>query len=64
MAAPFVSAAAALVRSQYPSLTQAQVRSQLERTAKDVIMTGKDKYAGWGRVDIARAVLEAPPARR
>jgi subtilisin family serine protease len=64
MAAPFVSAAAALVRSQYPSLTQAQVRSQLERTAKDVIMTGKDKYAGWGRVDIARAVLEAPSARR
>lgn len=64
MAAPFVSAAAALVRSQYPSLTQAQVRAQLERTAKDVIMTGKDKYAGWGRVDIARAVLEAPPARR
>lgn len=64
MAAPFVSAAAALVRSQYPSWSQAQVRAQLERTAKDVIMTGKDKYAGWGRVDIARAVREAPPARR
>jgi subtilisin family serine protease len=63
MAAPFVSAAAALVRSQYPDWTQAQVRAQLERTAKDVIMTGPDPYAGAGRVDIARAVLEAPPAR-
>jgi thermitase len=64
MAAPFVTAAAALVRSQYPDWNQAQVRAQLERTAKDVIMTGKDKYAGWGRVDIARAVLEPPlPAR-
>ncbi len=58
MAAPFVTAAAALVRSQHPDWTQAQVRAQLERTAKDVIMTGKDKYAGHGRVDIARAVLE------
>lgn len=66
MAAPFVTAAAALVRSQHPDWHVAQVRAQLERTAKDVIMTGKDKYAGYGRVDIARAVLEtlppAPPA--
>lgn len=61
MAAPFVSAAAALVRSQYPNWTNAQVRSQLERTAKDVIMTGKDNYAGNGRIDVARAVRE--PAR-
>lgn len=58
MAAPFVSAAAALVRSQHPDWSQARVRAQLERTAKDVIMNGKDKYAGNGRVDIARAVLE------
>lgn len=63
MAAPFVSAAAALVRSQYPDWSQAQVRAQLERTAKDVIMTGPDKYSGQGRVDIARAVLEPAPAR-
>ncbi|MEZ0373375.1 MAG: S8 family serine peptidase [Candidatus Sericytochromatia bacterium] len=58
MAAPFVTAAAALVRSQHLDWTQAQVRTQLERTAKDVIMTGPDPYAGHGRVDIARAVLE------
>ncbi len=60
MAAPHVSAAAALVRSQYPDWNVAQVRAQLERTAKDVIMKGKDKYAGHGRVDVARAVLERP----
>ncbi|PIQ28666.1 hypothetical protein COW36_12160 [bacterium (Candidatus Blackallbacteria) CG17_big_fil_post_rev_8_21_14_2_50_48_46] len=63
MAAPFVTAAAALVRSEHPDWSQAQVRAQLERTAKDVIMTGKDKYSGFGRVDIARAVLEPLPAR-
>lgn len=61
MAAPFVTAAAALVRSQHPDWSVTQVRAQLERTAKDVIMTGKDKYAGYGRVDIARAVLEPMP---
>jgi len=64
MAAPFVTAAAALVRSEYPDWNVAQVRAQLERTAKDVIMTGKDKYSGHGRVDMARAVLEPPPPGR
>jgi thermitase len=63
MASPAVAAAAALVRSQYPHWSAEQVRAQLERTAKDVIMNGKDDYAGHGRVDIARAVLEAPPSR-
>lgn len=58
MAAPFVTAAAALVRSQHPDWNQAQVKEQLYKTAKDVIMTGMDPYAGNGRVDIARAVLE------
>lgn len=58
MAAPLVSAAAALVRSQYPALTQAQVKERLEKTAKDVIQTGIDPYSGHGRVDIARALLD------
>lgn len=60
MAAPHVAAAAALVRSQYPHWNAAQVRAQLERTARDVISKGVDKYSGYGRVDVARAVLEAP----
>jgi subtilisin family serine protease len=59
MAAPFVTAAAALVRSQFPSYTREQVRERLQQTAKDVIMTGKDPYAGFGRVDMAKALQAA-----
>lgn len=58
MASPMVAAAAALVRSQHPQLTQAQVKARLEKTAKDVIQNGIDPYSGHGRVDIARAVLD------
>lgn len=56
MATPFVTAAAALVRSQHPDWNINQVRARLESTAKDVIMTGKDPYAGNGRVDVAKAL--------
>lgn len=59
MAAPCASGVAALVRSQHPQLTQAQVVGRLYATARDTVMTGKDKYVGYGRVDAARAVLEA-----
>jgi type VII secretion-associated serine protease mycosin len=58
MAAPLVAGAAALVRSQYPQLTQAQVKARLEKTAKDVIQPGVDPYSGHGRVDVARAILD------
>jgi type VII secretion-associated serine protease mycosin len=58
MASPAVAAAAALVRSQFPQLTQQQVAEKLQSTAKDVISTGHDPYAGYGRIDVARAVLE------
>jgi subtilisin family serine protease len=58
MACPLVTAAAALVRSQFPTWTQAQVKARLEATAKDVIQPGIDPYAGHGRVDITRALLD------
>ncbi|MNY23932.1 Extracellular serine protease precursor [compost metagenome] len=58
MAAPAVSAVAALVRSQHPQLSQAQVIARLYATARDTVMTGKDKYVGHGRVDALRAVLD------
>jgi subtilisin family serine protease len=58
MAAPAVSGVAALVRSQHPKLTQAQVVERLYATAKDVINTGVDPYSGHGRVDALRAVLD------
>ena len=58
MAAPLVAGAAALVRSQFPQLTQAQVKERLEKTAKDVIQPGIDPYSGHGRVDVARVILD------
>lgn len=58
MASPLVAGAAALVRSQYPQLTQAQIKERLEKTAKDVIQKGFDPYSGHGRVDVGRAVLD------
>jgi subtilisin family serine protease len=63
-AAPQVSAAAAVLLGLDPSLTSSQVETILERTADDVnaasgcsvCPTGRDKYSGWGRLDVARAV--------
>lgn len=43
MAAPFVTAGA-LLRSQYPHWSQAQVKARLEATAKDVVFTGVDIF--------------------
>ena len=58
MASPLVAGAAALVRSQYPGWSRAQVVERLYATARDVIQTGVDPYSGHGRVDIGRAVLD------
>jgi subtilisin family serine protease len=63
-AAPQVSAAAAVLFGLYPSLTGSQVETILERHADDVdpatgcpaCLGGRDKYSGWGRLDVARAV--------
>ncbi|MEB3284725.1 MAG: S8 family serine peptidase [Candidatus Sericytochromatia bacterium] len=56
MAAPHVTAAAALLRSDNPALTQAQVADVLYSTAKDIVRSGFDPYSGHGRVDPARAL--------
>jgi subtilisin family serine protease len=65
-AAPQVSAAAAVLFGVDPSLTSSQVTRILERHADDVgpandcagvqCPTGRDKYSGWGRLDVTRAV--------
>jgi subtilisin family serine protease len=57
MATPHVSGVAALVWSARPSLTAAQVRSLLERSAKDLGPTGHDLAYGHGLVQ-ARKALE------
>jgi subtilisin family serine protease len=63
-AAPQVSAAAAVLLALRPSLTSSQVTAILERHADDVnpangcaaCPVGRDKYSGWGRLDVAAAV--------
>ncbi len=63
-AAPQVSAAAAVLLAVDPSLTSSQVSRILERHADDVNAAngcdecpdGRDKYSGWGRLDVTKAV--------
>jgi Subtilase family len=65
-AAPQVSAAAAVMLSEKPSLAPEQVSLLLRRTAVDVspltncrqCFVGQDEYSGWGRLDVAAAVRE------
>jgi subtilisin family serine protease len=71
-AAPQVSAAAAVLFGLDPTLTNSQVETLLERQADDVnagtgcaeCPTGRDKYSGWGSLDVENAVNaldEGPP---
>jgi len=68
-AAPQVSAAAALLFGLLPSLTNSQVTTILERHADDVnagsgcdgCPTGRDKFSGWGRLDVQKAVAAVQP---
>ena len=66
-AAPQVSAAAALLIAQRPTLSASQVATLLERTADDVNASNgcprcpllRDALTGWGRLDIAKAITVA-----
>ena len=63
-AAPQVAAAAAVLFGLDPSLTSSQVTRILERHTDDVnastgcalCPTGRDKYSGWGSLDVMKAV--------
>lgn len=55
MATPAVSGVAALVWSNHPSCTGAQIRSALKATAKDAGAAGKDVYFGYGIVQAKAA---------
>lgn len=54
--APMVSGAAALLLSQRPTLTPAQVRSLLENGCDDVMDAGWDHFTGAGRLNILRSL--------
>jgi thermitase len=58
---PIVAGVAALMRTHFPQMTEAQVRDRLEKTADDVGPKGWDDATGFGRVNALRA-LTAPLA--
>ncbi|WP_370948058.1 type VII secretion-associated serine protease mycosin [Amycolatopsis sp. cg5] len=55
-AAPFVTAAAALVRAYRPSLTAAQIKHRLEVTANHPPVAMPHPAVGWGTVNLLAAV--------
>ena len=57
MATPHVSAVAALIWSQPPTATNAEVRAALAATAKDLGSTGRDSTYGYGLIR-AKAALD------
>jgi thermitase len=75
MASPYVTALAALIRSLHPEATVAQVREMLALSS-DKVGTGSygadpygtcagctwDQHYGYGRIDVARALVTAVPA--
>jgi subtilisin family serine protease len=53
-AAPFVSAAAAVLLAQRPDLTPVQMAEALSQLAQDIGSPGKDRIFGWGLLDARR----------
>ena len=64
MAAPVVSAVAALYRASHPDATAAQLAAELLRTADDLEAPGRDNNTGAGMVDPTEvlATSTTPPA--
>ena len=60
MAAPHVSALAALVKSVHPEFTVAELEEAIVSTAVDLYEPGRDDRTGWGRIDAAAAVAWTP----
>jgi subtilisin family serine protease len=56
MATPHVSAVAALIWSYNPALTNAQIRTAMTSTAKDLGAAGRDVYYGYGLVQAKNAL--------
>jgi thermitase len=59
MASPHVTALAALIRSTNPQLKNTEVMDIMRNTAEDLGTQGKDKYFGYGQIDVIRALREA-----
>ncbi|MBE3588802.1 MAG: S8 family serine peptidase, partial [Thermoanaerobacteraceae bacterium] len=52
LAAPFVSAAAAIIKSQLPGAGPDQVAEMIKKGVVDIGPPGRDDYAGYGRLDL------------
>ncbi|SIQ64592.1 Subtilase family protein [Alkalispirochaeta americana] len=59
MAAPLVSAVAALMRAVNPRLSAEQIRQILQETARDLGSPGRNDQFGFGLVDAGAAVVQA-----
>jgi subtilisin family serine protease len=59
-AAPLVTGAAALVWSKHPTWTAGQVSDALRRSARPLGRGRPNPAAGWGRLDVARALQARP----
>ncbi len=54
MAAPYVTAAAAMLKLEYPSLTPSLIEEKLKQNARDLGEAGEDIYYGAGRLDLSK----------
>ncbi len=61
MASPHAAGVAALILSQNPNLTPAEVKNLLQETAMDLGDPGLDALHGWGLIDAGAAVASAIP---
>ncbi|GFN30358.1 S8 family peptidase [Paenibacillus xylaniclasticus] len=59
MASPHVAALAALIRSINPELKNTEVMDIMRQTALDLGTKGKDKYYGYGQIDVKKALHAA-----
>lgn len=59
MASPHVTALAALIRSANPDLKNTDVYEIMRQTAQDLGPKGRDKYFGFGLIDVVKAVQMA-----
>jgi subtilisin family serine protease len=55
MAAPHVSAFAALLVGAFGQMSPAQLRSIIERSAEGILRPGAGRFSGRGRIDVAKA---------
>jgi subtilisin family serine protease len=57
MASPHVAGAVAILLSKFPQATHQQIVDALTKTAVDIDKPGPDNAAGFGRIDVAKALV-------